>query len=131
MLPHELTRMDMRQLVKFLQSHRGCLLPFFKAEGIDSTSQKFSQFLQAIQKYPQFKDAVVGKAESSKSVQECWVSKQIWFPLLQELCGGFAAAFPKTATVESDFSIIDWEKDECIMDLTELSLEGILHSKQY
>ena len=46
-------------------------------------------------------------------------------------CGGIASAFPGTATVEADFSIVKWEKDEFRMSLTNFSLEGILHSKQF
>jgi hypothetical protein len=33
--------------------------------------------------------------------------------------------------VESDFSLINWEKDDYRAGLTDFSLEGILHSKQY
>ena len=51
--------------------------------------------------------------------------------MLQQFCGGLATAFPNTATVESDFSVIGWEKDDTRRDLTDFSLEGILHSKQF
>ena len=40
------------------------------------------------------------------------------------------AFFPGTATVESDFSLINWEMDEYGSWPTDLSLKGILHSKQ-
>ncbi len=33
--------------------------------------------------------------------------------------------------MESDFSLISWEKDNYRASLTDVSLEGILHSKQY
>ena len=39
--------------------------------------------------------------------------------------------FSNTATVESDFSILDWEADEYRISLTNLSLEGILQYKQF
>jgi hypothetical protein len=42
-----------------------------------------------------------------------------------------ATAFPGTSSVESDFSIVNWEKDDCRIALTDLSLEGIFHSKQF
>ena len=42
-----------------------------------------------------------------------------------------AAAFPGTSNVESDFSIVKWEKDVTRMSLSDFSLEGILHAKQY
>ena len=39
--------------------------------------------------------------------------------------------FANTASVESDFSILGWEKDEYRLSLTDLSLEGIMQSKQH
>jgi hypothetical protein len=39
--------------------------------------------------------------------------------------------FPGTASVEADFSVINWEKDEYRTSLTNISLEGILHAKQF
>ena len=53
------------------------------------------------------------------------------FEKLKEFCGGLATVFPGTATVESDFSLINYEKNDFRTALTDLSLEGILHSKQY
>ena len=53
------------------------------------------------------------------------------FGLLKRFFGGLASIFPGTATVESDFSLINWEKDDYRAGLTDFSLEGILHCKQY
>lgn len=50
---------------------------------------------------------------------------------LRDFCGGIATIFPNTASVESDFSILGWEKDEYRMSLTDLSLEGIMQCKQF
>ena len=60
-----------------------------------------------------------------------WLPTNNCFPLLQSFCGGLASAFPSTATVESDFSIIGWGKSDDRHDLTDFSLEGILDAKQY
>ena len=62
---------------------------------------------------------------------EAWEKLQPRFPALCELCGGLATVFPNTATVESDFSILKWEKDDHRKSLTNLSLEGILQAKQW
>lgn len=51
--------------------------------------------------------------------------------MLRKFCGGLAAVFPGTSTVESDFSVINWEYDEFWGLLTEFSLEGILQCKQF
>jgi hypothetical protein len=53
------------------------------------------------------------------------------FEKLKEFCGGLGTVFPGTATVESDFSIVNFEKNDYRAALTDLSLEGILHSKQF
>ena len=45
--------------------------------------------------------------------------------------GGIESIFPNTASVESNFSILGWKKDEFRLSLTDLSLEGIMHCKQY
>ena len=42
-----------------------------------------------------------------------------------------ATAFPGTSNVEGNFSIVKWEKDVMQMSLSDFSLEGILHAKQY
>lgn len=39
--------------------------------------------------------------------------------------------FTNTASVESDFSVLGWKKDEYRMSLTNLSLEGIMQCKQF
>ena len=39
--------------------------------------------------------------------------------------------FPNTASVESDFSLIGVEKTVYRQSLTDFSLEGILHAKQF
>jgi len=53
------------------------------------------------------------------------------FDILREFCGGIATVFPNTGTVESDFSVLGWEKDEYRQSLTDLSLEGIMQCKQF
>jgi hypothetical protein len=42
-----------------------------------------------------------------------------------------ASIFPNTSTVEADFSVIGWEKNEYRHCLTDFSLEGILQMKQF
>ena len=52
-------------------------------------------------------------------------------PLLCQFVGGLASVFPGTSTVEADFSVIGWEKDEYQTALTNFSFKGIFHFKQY
>ena len=53
------------------------------------------------------------------------------FDILRDFSGGIATVFANTASVESDFSILGWEKDAFRLSITDLSLEGILQCKQY
>lgn len=53
------------------------------------------------------------------------------FPTLALFCGGLASVFANTSTVESDFSIIACEKDDKRSSLTDISLEGVMHCKQW
>ena len=50
---------------------------------------------------------------------------------LRQFCGGLASMFPNTTLVESDFSMVKWEKDAHCTGLTSLSLTGVMHSKQF
>jgi hypothetical protein len=52
------------------------------------------------------------------------------FPYVLRFATGLASVMPGTATVEADFSTINYEKDDHRSALTSFSLEGILHSRQ-
>jgi hypothetical protein len=49
---------------------------------------------------------------------------------LENFCSGLATGSPGTANVESNFSILKWEKDDGRTTLTDFLLEGIMHAKQ-
>ena len=65
------------------------------------------------------------------SFQTGWNYVQNQLNSLKLFCGGMATAFPGTSNVLSDFSIAKLEKDVIQMSLSDFSLEGILHAKQY
>jgi hypothetical protein len=46
------------------------------------------------------------------------------------LFGGFATMFPNNATVESDFSIMRFERNEYRHRLSDVAVAGIMHTKQ-
>ena len=45
--------------------------------------------------------------------------------------GGLASVFPGASTVESDFSLFGYGKDEYRSSLTNFCLEAVLQCKQY
>ena len=64
----------------------------------------------------------------SSSFSEAWAPFDEQFAPLKRFFGGLETVVPGTATVESDFSFINWDKDDYCSSLTDFSLEGILHS---
>ena len=74
------------------------------------------------------------EALSSKglmSFEASWAIVQGRFDILLDFCRGIATVPANTATVESDFSVLGWEKDEYRKYLSDLALEGIMQSKQF
>jgi len=45
-------------------------------------------------------------------------------------CDGLANVFANTTSIESDFSILKWEKNDFRQSMMNLMLEGIFHAKQ-
>jgi len=45
-------------------------------------------------------------------------------------CGGLANVFANTTSIESDFSILKWEKYDFRHSMMNLMLEGIFQAKQ-
>jgi hypothetical protein len=70
-------------------------------------------------------------SDSTTQFEEGWQQLEGRYQVIQRFCGALATTFPNTASVESDFSVIGWERDEYRQSLTDFSLEGILHSKQF
>jgi hypothetical protein len=69
--------------------------------------------------------------DDSAAYRDVWIGLQNTYPFLERFVGGLATIFPGTSTVESDFSVVKYEKNKNRMSLTIAILEGILHSKQY
>ena len=77
-------------------------------------------------------EVTLDKCDNTASFETGWsIVKAKKFDVLRDFCGAIASVFPNTATVESDFSVLGWEKDEYRQSLTDLSLEGIIQCKQF
>ena len=53
------------------------------------------------------------------------------FVQLRAFAGQLATAFHNTTSVEADFNILKWEKDEFRTSMSNLSVEGIFQAKQF
>ena len=68
---------------------------------------------------------------NDSSFEKNWAVVKGRFPALRSFAGALYTVFPNTSSVESDFSVLGWEKDEHRESLSNLSLEGILQAKQF
>ncbi|GMF45740.1 unnamed protein product [Phytophthora fragariaefolia] len=131
-LPYQLVKMDMISFSAVLKQHRPRLLRHYKLqEHVEAIGGEFLQLQRAYRKEKSLREMVKGAEKSGLSFQESWKSIHEQFPAVADFCTEIACAFPNTATVESDFSMIGVEKNEYRTSLTDFSLEGILHCKQY
>lgn len=63
--------------------------------------------------------------------EKAWAPFAKQFKFLSSFCGGPETLFPGTEKVECDFSNKKFDKKEHSSNLTNLSLEGVLQSKQF
>jgi hypothetical protein len=75
--------------------------------------------------------AAFDKHNEKTLFNKAWDCLKGRFMQLRQLCGGLATTFPNTMSVESDFSIVKWEKNDSRSSLTSLSLASIMHVKQF
>ena len=129
-LPHELVNLNGRDFAELLRSQRGRIVTAFDEQELDGLEDEYRELVSMYRKNQTIKEALDG-CTLMTSFEGGWGILGTRFPKLKRLCGGFASVFPGTSTVESDFSVIGWEKNEYRTGLTDFSLEGILQCKQY
>jgi hypothetical protein len=59
------------------------------------------------------------------SFNEAWDKIDVPLNQLHQFCDGLAMVFPNTTSVESNFSILKWDKDNNCSSMVDLTLEGI------
>jgi hypothetical protein len=102
----------MRMFAKLIQNHHLRLVTHFNDSGLEQISQEFYAFQQAFCEEVEFKEVIKLTENDAVSMdfKLLWLPTNNRFLWLQRFCGVLASAFPNTATVESDFSIIGWER---------------------
>ncbi len=130
-LPHELLALKPRDIVQLVLKFHDRLSISLTQNSIDLIVDQHKKLLNAVNKKPRLQIALAGHSEQT-DFNDAWKTPSIKdrFPELMEFCGGLASPFPNTATVESDFSVLKWEKDLHRSNITPFSLEGILHCRQ-
>jgi len=102
---------------------------FYSEEELISIGREFKDFQSQLRHEPEFKEMILG--QNGMDFEDAWSLLRKSYPLMCQFFGGLASVSPGTSTVESDFSIIGYEKDDYRQALTNFSLEGIMQCKQF
>ena len=129
-LAHEIAAMSHSRFCAVVRDQTDRLRASLTMFEIDVVEQEHQALQRAVKDEKPLKEAL-GKCDSKTDFNASWSILNGRFRKLEQFCGGLASVFPGTAQVESDFSIVKYKKDEHWACLTDLSLEGILHSKEY
>ena len=110
------------------------MLQSFTAQHLVELEEEFREFKDHVQKCSTAKEHVVAFSSCVQKggdlFRKAWEPFTGRFKKLIKFCGGLTTVFPGTATVEADFSILRWERDDYRTGLSYLSLEGTLQAKQ-
>lgn len=113
-----------------LDPFRQHLEKFWSAEQITKIECDHKDMLLAYACEPSIKE-ILDVHHHKMFFNDAWDSVKTRFLTLHQFCGGLAFAFPNTTSVESDFSVVKWEKDTYRTGLTNLSFARVMHSKQF
>ncbi|KAI0561426.1 hypothetical protein FGB62_82g067 [Gracilaria domingensis] len=108
------TKLRPKEFNKLVKEQRGRLANCYGAEHAFELEREFSNYCWR---------------DRSSKFSTAWLPFKTHFPILHSFVGGLASVFHGTSSVESDFSVMNWEKDEYRQSLTDISLEGILQAK--
>lgn len=130
LLPKGLVQLPASGLYELLDKHQSRM-----SISTPKRRQIEQDFRSLILKYSKKQGETYDLVESTKNddgYESAWNrGLSVLYPNLAKFCGDLLTVFPGTSTVESDFSIVNYEKDDRRTLLTDLCLEGILHCKQY
>lgn len=131
-LPHALTKIRPAQLSELLRGHRRRLQEAgWSPIRIDAIERDHRDLQVAYRREMWLKESLDKCSDVSTSFDEGWNLCKGRFVDLCQFAGGLASMFPNTASVEADFSLVGGEKTVYRTSLTDFSLEGILHAKQF
>jgi hypothetical protein len=126
-LPMQLASVDMRQFdVIIINDQKPRLLNRLSTTEINHDEKDFFSRSQSLRGRGPFQKSPWGVQRQQNRLHE-----RDRFSAIRAFCRDLATSFPNTASVESDFSILGWGKDAFRKSLTDFSLEGILHCKQF
>jgi hypothetical protein len=129
-LPLEIARLSTIEFTKLLFKHEERLRHSFPGTVVEEViNNEFEQLVRLISRDSNLK-ATLTKGSEDSDFGKAWRPLDNRFPYMLRFATGLASIMLGTATVEADFSTINYEKDDHCFALTSFSLEGILHSRQ-
>jgi hypothetical protein len=129
-LPHELIKLSAAEFIRKMRCYSYRLEQRYSSEHIDTIADEHKQLLHAYQTEQVLKQSI-NALSSQSAFKDGWSLLGRRFLNLMEFCGVIATLFLGTSTVESDFSILRWEKDAFGKSLSDFGLEGVLQAKQW
>jgi hypothetical protein len=128
---HWLVKLSAFQFLQKIRKDTFCLDHRYSACQIDLIADEQKALRYAYRTEPVLKDSI-DQLSGRSSFKEGWsVIAGTRFQNLMDYCGVVATLFPGTSTVESDFSVLRWEKDGFQKQLSDIGLEGVMQAKQY
>jgi len=129
-LPLEITELSTIEFTELLFEHEERLRHSFPGTVVEEVvSNKFEQLVRLISRDSNLK-ATLTKGSEDSDFGKAWRPLANRFPYMLRFAASLAGIMPGIATMEADFSTINYEKDDHRSTLTSFSLEGILHSRQ-
>ena len=128
-MPGDLLRVGSRQFTKYIEEQGDRLETHFQPSEVEEIETEFREFRKL--PYREVRTVELLQSANDKPFEEAWNILGERFQLLRKFVGALASIFPNTASVESDFSLINHEKNDRRTSLTNLSLEGVLQCKQF
>lgn len=129
-LPHELVKISAAEFIRKARSQSTRLESYSSAAKIDVIADQHKELLRAYRSEPVLQSSI-DSFNGKTSFEAAWGPLGSRFIDLCEFCGCIATIFPGTATVESDFSVLRWEKDNFRKSLSDFGLEAVMQTKQY
>ena len=121
----------MGRIFRSLEQHDARVKRCFSEEQIAQIDKGFTKLHRAYRLEPKLKNTIDSMKLKAISFQDAWAPLVSRFVMLKEFFGDIATVLPNIVTVESDFYRLSLEKNEYRKALTDLSFEGVLHSKQF
>ena len=116
-LPHQLVKLRGSEFSQFLRNQNSRLKITFSTVKIDLIELDFQDLKDAYEGEEALKNVLL-TCDHNTSFRQGWDYCQGRFKSLEMFCGGLATVFPGTSTIESDFSIMKWEKNDARTTLT-------------